>query len=218
MTNRQHPDTEAPRDPEATRAAILNATRDMISERGESGVRVAEVAARAGVTTGAIYGHFESREGLLVAAHMVYLRAQSAAFLDLFRQASAASGDTGNADKAYSTFVRALLSPDGQSALLHWAEAAAAAETNPVFAAQLRPLEVSLLDQTKAHVEEQKAAGLVAAELDTRAIAALRVAASLGVAITGRVYADDPTFETALFSAWPYLIRSFAPRVEGPHV
>ena len=66
----------AARDPAATKAAILAATLEYLDEVGESGIRVAAVASRAGVTTGAIYGHFNSREGLLAAAQLEYLRGQ----------------------------------------------------------------------------------------------------------------------------------------------
>jgi AcrR family transcriptional regulator len=51
-----------------TRERLLAAAMKVISERGYDGTRVAEVAREAGVTTGAIYNHFDSKADLLTAA------------------------------------------------------------------------------------------------------------------------------------------------------
>ncbi len=50
-----------------TRAAILEAARRMIEERGAAAVRLADVAQAAGVTRQGLYLHFGSRTGLLLA-------------------------------------------------------------------------------------------------------------------------------------------------------
>jgi AcrR family transcriptional regulator len=54
---------------EKTRRALLDAGRVLFAERGFAHVSVGEISAAAGVTTGAIYHHFESKEGLF---HAVY--------------------------------------------------------------------------------------------------------------------------------------------------
>src|SRR5512142_778687 len=51
-----------------TRSRVLAAAARLVAERGYDGVRMQEVAARAGVTTGAIYTHFPDRGALLAAA------------------------------------------------------------------------------------------------------------------------------------------------------
>src|ERR1700733_14315563 len=50
-----------------TRATLIEATHELVEELGFSAVTLDEIAARAGVTKGAIYGNFESKEALLVA-------------------------------------------------------------------------------------------------------------------------------------------------------
>jgi AcrR family transcriptional regulator len=50
-----------------TRSRILEAAWALIRERGTTGVRVADIAAAAGVSRQLLYLHFESRAGLLVA-------------------------------------------------------------------------------------------------------------------------------------------------------
>lgn len=47
-----------------TKEALLAAARELFTERGYADVGVAELAQRAGVTTGAVYHHFGSKRGL----------------------------------------------------------------------------------------------------------------------------------------------------------
>src|SRR5262245_61399370 len=48
----------------ATRAALLAAARRLFSEKGFHATSTPEVVAAAGVTRGALYHHFENKEGL----------------------------------------------------------------------------------------------------------------------------------------------------------
>ncbi len=54
--------------PDSTRRRLLDAASEVFLEKGYEGTRVAEIARRAGLTTGAIYGNFESKADLLTAA------------------------------------------------------------------------------------------------------------------------------------------------------
>ncbi|MGW0479216.1 TetR family transcriptional regulator [Nonomuraea sp. NPDC003214] len=51
-----------------TRKRLLRAAADAFAERGYDGTRVADIAAAAGVSNGALYAHFGSKAELLVAA------------------------------------------------------------------------------------------------------------------------------------------------------
>jgi AcrR family transcriptional regulator len=53
---------------EETRARLLRAAADVFAARGYDGTRVADIAAAAGVSNGALYAHFGSKAELLVAA------------------------------------------------------------------------------------------------------------------------------------------------------
>src|SRR5246127_761129 len=59
--------TRRPRDPEATREAILEAARTRLAIDGPEGLSVSEVAHLAGVNRGTAYQHFETRENLIKA-------------------------------------------------------------------------------------------------------------------------------------------------------
>ncbi|GAA3212004.1 helix-turn-helix domain-containing protein [Nonomuraea helvata] len=51
-----------------TRERLLQAAAEVFAERGYDGTRVADIAAAAGVSNGALYAHFSSKADLLVSA------------------------------------------------------------------------------------------------------------------------------------------------------
>lgn len=55
-----------------TRAALLEAARDLIREKGHAATTMDEVARRAGMTSGAIYGNFKNRDELFIALGHIY--------------------------------------------------------------------------------------------------------------------------------------------------
>lgn len=57
---------------ERTRAALLEAARALVREKGYASATLEEVAARAGMTTGAIYGNFRNRAELFTALGEAY--------------------------------------------------------------------------------------------------------------------------------------------------
>src|SRR5215468_8744052 len=57
---------------ERTRAALLEAARALVRERGYERTTLERVARRAGMTTGAIYGNFKNRDELFIALGQTY--------------------------------------------------------------------------------------------------------------------------------------------------
>ena len=55
-----------------TRARLLEAARAIVREKGYARTTLEEVARRAGMTTGAIYGNFKNREELFIALGQTY--------------------------------------------------------------------------------------------------------------------------------------------------
>src|SRR3954451_12074125 len=68
---------------DSTRQRLLDAATEVFLENGYDGTRVAEIARRAGLTTGAIYGNFESKAELLTAALAAGCSTQHRLFLDV---------------------------------------------------------------------------------------------------------------------------------------
>jgi AcrR family transcriptional regulator len=54
---------------QTTRAALISAGRSLFAKRGYADVSVGEIAKRAGVTTGALYHQFDSKQGLFKAIY-----------------------------------------------------------------------------------------------------------------------------------------------------
>ena len=63
----QAPDTSAPQGKEGTRRRLVEAALDVFAERGFHAASLSEIAARAGLTTGAVYSAFGSKKKLLLA-------------------------------------------------------------------------------------------------------------------------------------------------------
>ena len=55
-----------------TRAALLEAARELVREKGYEATTLQDVAARAGMTSGAIYSNFKNRDDLFLALGMTY--------------------------------------------------------------------------------------------------------------------------------------------------
>src|SRR5437764_6623813 len=55
-----------------TRARLLEAARSLIREKGHENTTLEEIAERAGMTTGAIYGNFKNREELFISLGQTY--------------------------------------------------------------------------------------------------------------------------------------------------
>ena len=77
MTSPPPADASARRQPKGdkrarTRAKLLQAARELIREKGYERTTMDAVAARAGMTSGAIYGNFRNRDDLFIALAEVY--------------------------------------------------------------------------------------------------------------------------------------------------
>lgn len=108
-----------------TTAHLLDVAREMFAESGFSGVGLEDVAARSGVTRGAVYHHFKSKNGLFAAVLDLVAERVADAVSDA---ASRADTDWGQlvdgchafVDAACSDAHRQILLVDGP-AVLGWA-------------------------------------------------------------------------------------------------
>lgn len=120
-----------------TRRALLNAAILEFSEKGMSGARIDEIAERAGVTKGAIYNHFGSREDLLAEAARAAMR-----WLDMNRIAVEAPDLATFVDKT----AQRLLSPEAKSARLLISELYTSAMRSDAIAAVLAEWHVDFVE------------------------------------------------------------------------
>jgi len=141
---------------------LLDAAAAVFAERGYDRAGVAEIARRAGVTTGAIYSRYAGKAELLVAA----LDAHTTDELDsLFADHRFQGRAEDVLAIAGSHLVQRSCDGDRDSALL--TEAFIAARRDPAVAELIRGRVVERRDRLRAVIEAAKATGGIGAELDT---------------------------------------------------
>jgi hypothetical protein len=102
------------RDPEASRAAILEAAREVFAERGYARATIREIARRAGVTHGLVMRHFGSKEQLLIEALPGPRAAAEGVPGDLTTLRSASRRHSWREPSPRAAAVRAVVAPDPQ--------------------------------------------------------------------------------------------------------
>ena len=175
-----------------TRARLLRAAAEVFAERGYAGAGVAEIARRAGLTTGAIYSQFADKAGLLLEA----IDAVSTHEVRAVLQGAVPPREQRATDILATVGSHLVEAVDGgrQSLLL---EAFVAARREPELAAMLLQ-RIEDQDRRLAKlVDEAKADGTVDAVLDTDAIVTLCHSIGLGFLLFRSIGRELPSS-----SAW----------------
>ena len=177
------------------RGAIVDAASELMAERGFEGVRVQEVARRAGVTTGAIYAHFAGRHELLVAAIGQY-EGKAEALLSAFDFDAARAADA-------IVAMGAGLAEDPNLGVRPFAiEALVAARREPDLADLMRGKIERARTQMEALVVRAQADGSIDADLDAASVAKWLQAMLVGVAMLAPVW-EQPLVP----DSWESLVR-----------
>jgi AcrR family transcriptional regulator len=158
---------------DATRDQLIAAAAEVFAEKGYEKAGVAEIARRAGLTTGAIYSQFSGKGELLLEA--IDLRAETE-FEQLFNE----HRFQGKATDILQTVGSHLVSQgEGESHLL--LEAITTARRDPEMGAMLAARIEARAARMAALVEEAKLDGTIDDELDTLALVRFCHAVSLGM-------------------------------------
>src|SRR5436190_10486377 len=155
------------------RERLLDAAADVFAEQGYDRARVQDIARRAGLSTGAIYGNFRDKAELLAEAIEIGTRA-GLQDLERARQAGA------SAIQLIELMGRSLIANAGSRQRRLLIEALAAARRDPEVAAQVR----QVIDASEANmarvIERARRDGDVAAHVSTPALARFSMAVALG--------------------------------------
>jgi AcrR family transcriptional regulator len=183
-----------------TQQRLLRAAADVFARRGYDGARVADIAAAAGLSNGALYSYFGSKADLLVQA----LRAHGSRLL----------GDLVAADPTRSISELLLVTgrslrrrrdPDGYLVI----EALVAARRDDDVAAQLGADVRERTDWLAALVREAQARGELDAALPPEAVAHFCLSLAVGTALVTPDLHDVDDGEWAAFLA--RLVAALAP-------
>ncbi len=186
--------------------ALIQAATEVFAERGYDGAGVAEIARRAGVTTGAIYSRYSGKAELLAAA----IGSCTSDELDeLFAQHAFEGRATDILATVGSHLVTRPANP-GQALLL---EAFVAARRNPEVADALREHLGQRTERMGQLIDESKAVGLIDRSLDTQAMVHFAHAVGLGFLLFEAVGVDQP--EAA---AWQAVIERLVGSIVDPGV
>lgn len=101
-------DPTRPRGREAVRGAVLDATRELLAERGPAGFSVREIAQRAGVNHALVHRHFGTKEDVLREVLGAEADAVVAALADAGVATAAGGQDVGGQDVGADLVERAL--------------------------------------------------------------------------------------------------------------
>jgi len=185
----------------ATRERIVAAAERLFAERGYSGVSMPVIAAAAGITAGAIYKHFESKEQLFFT---IVRRAVEAAPTTAQAEGLAAPAAVASIVAAYTT--RRLKRVRQLSVEIHYAAA-----QDP----KVRRLLRSSLEREIGGLGEQIAAAQRIGEIDAALDPQLAAAAVMSL-IMGLMHAETLTPELIGQAAWRDFIAASVERLLAP--
>lgn len=183
---------------EATIARILDATIDVLGELGYARTTVTAVGARAGVSQGGIFRHFDTRLDIVAAAAVEVTARQVAAF-------ERAVGETDESVRSLLELTRAATRAPINAA---WQELLTAARTDAALRERLAPVVEVLRDRIVELAASRPALRAVPAEL-LRPLVLVIVQAFDGEALARSVLAD-PTTDAARLDLLDAMIRSLA--------
>jgi AcrR family transcriptional regulator len=177
------------------RARLVEAAAEVFAERGYEGAGVAEIARRAGLTTGAIYGRFSGKAELLAEA----IRAESSEQLDQLFAAASRTPDAARLVREVGVGLPRRARTRKQFLLL---EAFVAARRDPELAAALRQDLSGARTTFRRLIQAGQRSGSLDATLDTEAIVHFSQAVALGFLIYEALDAPQPDND-----AWAALIE-----------
>src|SRR3954471_14607922 len=136
-----------------TRAALIEATAALVADRGLAAVSLDDIAARAGVTKGAIYSNFRTKAELLWVA------------VDRRRLHLAAAITPGDVKATARDVARALMAqfPQAQAEAAFYAELQAYIRTDPEMRAQQAAQQKAQFDAVARQIEAGFGPGLAIA-------------------------------------------------------
>jgi AcrR family transcriptional regulator len=175
--------------PQNTRQRILAAAEEVFAERGYEGAALADIARRAGFTTGAIYGCFRDKAELLLEVVRSVLESQ--------QEAAVAYSRLDPGDGALPARVAGLADQfvdeagARQRALV--LEAHVAARRDPEVGELLRAFQAGRLEELTRAIERAQEAGEVDAAVDAATVATLFLAIPLGVVVLDAAGVELPS-------------------------
>jgi len=173
---------------EATRAELVRLGLERIRTQGYSSTTIEDIVRGSGLTRGAFYFHFESKEDFFLALlrERAALRGSWWQLIDRDEIASVQQA----IEVAFTHF--ASIEPDGGSWVLPTADFAKTVRDQPDRLAELRQFYDAWLDELESFVNVLRARGLARTDLDARLLAAEIFAVTEGHSVHADLYGAPP--------------------------
>lgn len=189
---------------EATRARLVAVAIEALEQGGEQTIKVREVAAALGVSVGAVYHHFESREDLIVAARVAQFDGVISGDLEAIGDLVDRSDDVDTLRRGMRFLTRAAHSGARARFRRLRAELAGVAGHNPELSAALGAAQDRCTSGLTEIVEIAQRKGLVRPDLDSRSVATFLQAITLGLVLND-INPTNPVDEDAWFDLTDHL-------------
>jgi AcrR family transcriptional regulator len=193
---------------EETRERLVAAAARVVADQGFDGARVGEIAREAGLTTGAIYAHFRSKDELLAAA----TEGQGAAELGMWFGGLGVDGDVVDLLRTLARRLGRPSRPDDGSLLV---EAAVAARRDPEVARRLGRDVRSRERALTALLAGAAEAGAIDPTLPASGVSRLALTFALGSLLV-RALDLDPVDEAQWALVADRLVDALVPNPENP--
>ncbi|CAN5579442.1 hypothetical protein BH10ACT3_BH10ACT3_01740 [soil metagenome] len=178
------PESERPEDAEATRDRLIDVTIELLEQRGNHALRLADIAREAGVAVSTIYAHFRDRTDLVAAARLTQFKAH--ANEAIARVEMALDPSLTREDFITVAIWPTLLAPDepdGKARRWDRLEAIADSRHLPELSRQLQEMQEGLSEQVIALIRRSQELELLDPTLDATALAMLTQVIRLGLAL-----------------------------------
>jgi AcrR family transcriptional regulator len=192
-------------------AAILDAAIEVLFERGGIELTVADVAKRAGTTTGALYSHFQDREGLLTAAYRERLDRGRKAPSSLVKLAAAVfSPEPDHLEQSLAMQLE-MLTVAGYKERMATIEAFVASQHSDELRRSMRVRAREIRETLAAYVQASQNAGITRSDLDAEAIAITWNANVLGHALLTSIAPElyTPSVVGKHLAVWDLTVHQF---------
>lgn len=191
--------------------AILDAAIEVLDEVGGINLRVSEVARRSSTTTGALYSHFQDREGLLTAAHLERLRRLRGEEGTILQLGSAVFSTDEDRLEQTLRIETLMLTSAATSARVSMIDAMVAGRHNIELRKTVCGRVTMVNEALTSSVRASQEAGYTRADLDAQAIAVTWMACVLGHTLLLSSCADFAHHDVApnLVASWDLMVHQF---------
>jgi AcrR family transcriptional regulator len=169
------------------RDKVLQSAADLIAERGEAGLRLADVADRSGMSIGAIQHHFRSRNQLVSEAQLCRFVGPARADLDAINAMLGSARSVHEVRGALSAITRAVVDRSRALQRMERLSSLSAAHGRPNVYENVKAQLSELSEQFAESVRDLQSKGLLRGDVDPMALGVFVQAYALGMVIADLV-------------------------------